>query len=127
MSVSSEIGNDGRATHNIKNYLHVPWEKVLQERNRPLLKSLLHAGSQGWLQVILVMGVKTYGKHGMVCEKERVGNNCPCAVPWDLLLVDKDAHELDNGKCRMGLRLSSAFIVMKRHQDPHVIELNGII
>jgi hypothetical protein len=54
MSVRSEIGNDGKATHNIKNYLHVPWKKVLQEWNRPLLKSLLYARSQDWLQVILL-------------------------------------------------------------------------
>jgi hypothetical protein len=71
--------------------------------------------------------MKTYGKHCMVCKKERVGNDCPCVIPWDFLLVDKDAHELDNRKGRMGLRVSLAVIVMKRHQYPYVIELDGII
>jgi hypothetical protein len=52
--------------------------------------------------------VKTYGKYRVVCEKERVGNNRPCAIPREFLLIDKDAHELDNSKCWMRLTSPSA-------------------
>lgn len=44
----------------------------------------------------------------MIGEKECVGNNRPCEIPRDFLLVDKDAHELDDSKCGMSLKLSSA-------------------
>jgi hypothetical protein len=42
LSVRGDLPNDDRATHNVKNDLHVPWKKVLHERNRPLLEGLLH-------------------------------------------------------------------------------------
>ncbi len=41
-----EVLRDAKVTHYVKDDLHMPWKKVLHERNRPLLKSLLH--SQRW-------------------------------------------------------------------------------
>ncbi len=47
----------------------------------------------------------------MIGEKERVGNNRPCEIPRDFLLIDKNAHELDDSKCGMSLKLSSAVVI----------------
>ena len=41
----------------------------------------------------------------MVCEKERIGDDRPCAIPRDFLFIDKDAHELNDSKCWMRLWL----------------------
>jgi len=51
------------------------------------------------------MRPKTHGEYCVVCEKERVGNNRPCVIPRDFLLIDKDAHELDDSKCWVCLQL----------------------
>ena len=32
-----------KMTHYVKNDLHVPWQKVLHKRNRPLLKGFLRS------------------------------------------------------------------------------------
>jgi len=50
-------------------------------------------------------GLKTYWEHCVVSEEERVGNNRPCRIPRDFFLVDKDAHELDDSKSWMSLKL----------------------
>ena len=57
--------------------------------------------------------LKTYGEHCVVGEKECVGNNRPCEIPRDFLLIDEDAHKLDDSKSGMGLKkLSSAVNVI---------------
>jgi hypothetical protein len=56
--------------------------------------------------------LKTYGEHCVIGEKECVRNNRPCEIPRDFLLIDKDAHELDDSKCGMSLELSSAVNVI---------------
>ena len=48
----------------------------------------------------------------MISEKERVGNNRPCGIPRDFLLIDKDAHELYDSKRGMSLKLSSVVNVI---------------
>jgi hypothetical protein len=53
-------------------------------------------------------GLKTYWEHCVVREEERVGNNRPCRIPRDFFFVDKDAHELDDSKSWMSLKLPSA-------------------
>lgn len=39
----------------------------------------------------------------MVSEEERLGYDGPGLVPRDVLLVDKHAHQLNNGEGRVGL------------------------
>lgn len=39
----------------------------------------------------------------MVGEEERVGDDLPGVVPWNLLLVDEDTHEFWNSKSRVGI------------------------
>ena len=56
--------------------------------------------------------LKTHGEHCVIGEKESVRNNRPCEIPRDFLLIDKDAHELDDSKCGMSLKLSSAVNVI---------------
>ena len=48
--------------------------------------------------------LKTYGEHCVIGEKESVRNNCPCEIPRDFLLIDKDTHELDDSKRGMSLK-----------------------
>ena len=35
-----------KVTHYVKNDLHMPWQKMLHQRNRPLLKGFLHSQRQ---------------------------------------------------------------------------------
>ena len=68
----------------------MPRQQVLHERDRPLLQRL--------------------GEDSVVGVEERVGGNLPGGVPGHVLLVDEDAHELDNGESRVS-----------------VVELNGVV
>ena len=43
------------------------------------------------------------GKHGMVRERKRSGNNLPGGVPLNFLLIDEDAHELGDGERWVGI------------------------
>ena len=85
--------------------------------------------------------MKTHGKHGMVCEKERIGNNRPCPIPQDFLLINKDTHELDDGKCWVCLWLllaadivigvrnptSLSWIALSVHEQASAREGHGIV
>lgn len=39
----------------------------------------------------------------MVSEEERLGDDGPSLVPRDILLIDKYAHQFNNGERRVGL------------------------
>lgn len=75
-------GNDAW-THNIVDDLQVPREQVLQQRNGPLFES--------------------FGKDSVVGEEECVDDDLPGIVPWNLLLVDENAHEFRNGEGRVSI------------------------
>ena len=47
--------------------------------------------------------LKRFGEDGVVREEERVAGDLPGLVPWNVLLVDKDAHELGDGERRVRL------------------------
>ena len=70
-------------TYDIVDDLHVPREKVLHERDRPFLQR--------------------FWQHGVVREEERVRDDVPGRLPWDVFLVNEDTHELWDGKRRVGL------------------------
>lgn len=42
----------------------------------------------------------------MVGVEESVRDDLPCLVPRKLFLVNKNAHQLRNGECGVGLRIS---------------------
>lgn len=63
--------------------LQVAGQEVLEERNRPLFEGL--------------------GKNGVVGVRENLGGDLPGDIVGDLLLVDKDAHELHNSDRRVGV------------------------
>ena len=44
------------------------------------------------------------GEDGVVSEEECVSNDVPSGVPWEVLLVKKDAHELRDSEGWVGLR-----------------------
>ena len=70
------------------------------------------------VQVRGEMRPKTHRKYCVICEKECVGNNCPCVIPRDILLIDKDAHELDDSKCWMCLKLPLAVEIVTGGRSP---------
>ena len=74
----------------IEDDLEVARQEVLQKRDRPLLESL--------------------GQNRVVRVEEGLGDDRPGVVPADLLLVNVNAHELDDGKSRV-----------------RVVELDGIV
>ena len=39
--ILEEVLREAKVTHYVKNDLHMPWQKVLHKRNRPLLKGFL--------------------------------------------------------------------------------------
>ena len=52
----------------------------------------------------------------MVREEERVGNNVPSGVPGEVLLIEKNTHQLGNRERGMGLgvqRVSTAIRAIK--------------
>lgn len=63
--------------------LEVAGEEVLEEREGPLLKGL--------------------GEDGVVGVRKHLGGDLPRNVVRNLLLVDEDAHELDDGDGRVGV------------------------
>lgn len=67
--------------------LEVAGEEALEERKRPLLERLgLAVASQ----------VTHLGKDSVVGVGEGLGDNLPRGVEGDLLLINEDAHELDD-------------------------------
>ena len=71
------------STHNIVDYLQVPREQVLQQRNGPLLES--------------------FGKDCVVGEEECVSDDLPGFVPWNLFLIDEDTHEFRDSESGVGI------------------------
>ena len=71
------------STHNIVDYLQVPREQVLQQRNRPLLEG--------------------FRKDSVVGEEECVGDDLPGVVPRNLFLIDENTHEFRNSESRVGI------------------------
>ena len=61
----------------------MPWEQVLEQGDRPLLES--------------------FWEDSVVGKEERVGDDIPGGIPWDILLIEEDTHELRNGKRRVGV------------------------
>ena len=45
----------------------------------------------------------THRQDSVVREEERVRDNFPRFVPGDILLIDEDAHELDDGERRVSI------------------------
>ncbi len=76
----------------------IPRKKVLQEGNGPLLECL--------------------GKDSVVRVEERVSRDLPSLVPWDILLVNEDAHEFGDRKCRVRLRSN---LKVRTDQSPEAI------
>lgn len=70
-------------THKVINDLQVPGEQMLKQWNGPLLKS--------------------FRKDGVVCEEERVGDDFPSFVPWYLLLINENTHQLRNSEGRVSI------------------------
>ena len=61
----------------------MPGQQMLQQRDGPLLERL--------------------GKYGMVRVEEGLGDDGPSIVPANFLLIDEDAHELDDGERRVSI------------------------
>jgi hypothetical protein len=64
----------------------------------------------------------------MICEEKDVGNDMPSHIPVDVFVVNKDAHQLGDGKRWVGLdyrikRLREIILASM----PHVVQLNGNI
>jgi len=70
-------------THNIVDYLQVPREQVLQQRNGPLLES--------------------FGENSVVGEEERVGDDLPGLIPRNVFLIDENTHEFRNSESRVSI------------------------
>ena len=119
---------EAKVTHYIKDDLHMPWKKVLHERNWPLFKGLLHSHRRQLVNCPKrrTQHRKTHGKDCVVCEEERVGHNRPCAVPRKFFIIEKDSHKLDDGQCWMSLFVIRRCIPSKK-SGTHIIELDRII
>jgi hypothetical protein len=46
---------------------------------------------------------QTYGQNSVIREEKCIRYNPPGDIPWNIFLIDKNAHEFWDSECRMGL------------------------
>ncbi len=64
----------------------------------------------------------------MVREEECVRHDLPCLIPRDVLLIDKETHQLGDGKRRVRLWIHiSQSNIREDNVETHIIELDGDI
>ena len=89
-------------------------QEVLHERYGPFLRHIQYVYLSSSTSAAYLEGL---GKDGVVSEEERVGNDVPGGIPWEVLLIEKDAHELGDGEGWVGLHNGQSDVVYGGGRD----------